>query len=75
MRVYGDWQDAMMEARRACEWLSQPASPETPADALYELGELYRLRGDFTAAEQAYRDASRLAGQGTTLKARPSGSR
>jgi DNA-binding CsgD family transcriptional regulator len=60
MRLRGDWEDALGEARRACEWLSSPASPEGPAAAFYQLGELYRLRGDFVAAEAAYRQASRL---------------
>jgi DNA-binding CsgD family transcriptional regulator len=60
MRLRGDWEDALEEARRACDWLSMPSSPETPADAYYELGELYRLRGDFDKAEEAYRQASRL---------------
>ncbi|HLZ70566.1 MAG TPA: LuxR C-terminal-related transcriptional regulator [Dehalococcoidia bacterium] len=60
MRLRGDWEDALTEARRACAWLSLPASPEGPADAFYQLGELHRLRGDFTAAEEAYRQASRL---------------
>jgi DNA-binding CsgD family transcriptional regulator len=59
MRLHGDWQDALDEARRACDWLSMPATPETPAEASYELGELHRLRGDFAVAEQAYRQASR----------------
>jgi ATP/maltotriose-dependent transcriptional regulator MalT len=60
MRLRGDWEDAIEEARRACDWLSIPTSPEGPADAFYQLGELYRLRSDFTAAEEAYRQASRL---------------
>jgi DNA-binding CsgD family transcriptional regulator len=60
MRLRGDWEDALEEARRACEWLSFPASPEGPANAFYQLGELYRLRGDFAAADAAYRQASRL---------------
>ncbi len=60
MRLRGDWEDALQEARRACDWLSLPASPEGPADAFYQLGELYRLRGDFKGAEEAYRQASRL---------------
>jgi len=60
MRLRGDWEDALEEARRACEWLSLTASPEGPADAFYQLGELHRLRGDFAAAEEAYRQASRL---------------
>lgn len=60
MRLRGDWEDALEEARRACDWLSLPASPEGPADAFYQLGELCRLRGDFARAEEAYRQASRL---------------
>src|SRR5262249_48065431 len=50
MRARGDWDDAFEEARRACDWLSDPASPEGPGDAHYELGELRRLRGDLPGA-------------------------
>jgi ATP/maltotriose-dependent transcriptional regulator MalT len=60
MRLRGDWEDALEEARRACDWLSLPASPEGPADAFYQLAELHRLRGAFSDAEEAYRQASRL---------------
>jgi DNA-binding CsgD family transcriptional regulator/tetratricopeptide (TPR) repeat protein len=60
MRLRGDWEDAIEEARRACDWLSSPVSPEGPADAFYQLGELHRLRGDFAKAEDAYRQANRL---------------
>jgi DNA-binding CsgD family transcriptional regulator len=60
MRMHGDWDQAMGEVRRACEWLSRPEIPETAAEATYQLGELHRLRGNFAAAEQAYREASRL---------------
>src|SRR5207237_568642 len=57
---YGSWSDAFEEAQRACEWLSLPVSPEGPADAFYRIGELYRLRGAYAEAEEAYRKASRL---------------
>lgn len=60
MRLRGDWEDALREARRACDWLALPSSPEGPADAFYQLGELCRLRGDFAGADDAYRQASRL---------------
>jgi DNA-binding CsgD family transcriptional regulator len=60
MRHHGDWDDAFDEARRACDWLSQSSTPEGAGDAHYELAELHRLRGDFPAAEEAYRQASRL---------------
>jgi DNA-binding CsgD family transcriptional regulator len=60
MQFHGAWADAFEEARRACEWLSQPVSPEGPADAFYRIGELHRLRGAYAEAEEAYRQASRL---------------
>jgi DNA-binding CsgD family transcriptional regulator len=60
MRLRGDWEDALEEAQRARDWLSLPTSPEGPADAFYQLGELYRLRGDSAGADEAYRQASRL---------------
>nr|WP_297809221.1 LuxR family transcriptional regulator [Tepidiforma sp.] len=59
MRLHGDWEDALAEARRACEWLSTSTGGEGPGDALYQLGELYRLRGEYPSAEGAYREASR----------------
>ncbi|HZQ36682.1 MAG TPA: LuxR C-terminal-related transcriptional regulator, partial [Dehalococcoidia bacterium] len=60
MQFHGAWVDALAEAQQACAWLSQPASPEGPADAFYRVGELHRLRGEYAAAEEAYRQASRL---------------
>jgi DNA-binding CsgD family transcriptional regulator len=59
MRLHGDWEDAVEEAHRACDWLELPASPETPAEAFYQLGEIYRTRGEFDEAEKAYRQSSR----------------
>ncbi|WP_322796269.1 helix-turn-helix transcriptional regulator [Tepidiforma sp.] len=59
MRWRGDWADALEEARQACDWLSLPSSPQGHGDAFYHLGELYRLRGEGSAAQAAYRQASR----------------
>lgn len=59
LRFGGEWDDAFTEARKACEWLSAPRSPEGPGDAYYLIGELHRLRGRFEEAEAAYREASR----------------
>ncbi|MCA1706102.1 MAG: LuxR C-terminal-related transcriptional regulator [Actinobacteria bacterium] len=56
MQLRGDWSDALDEARRACDRLSGSAAAGV---ACYRLGELHRLRGEFTEAEQAYRQASR----------------
>jgi DNA-binding CsgD family transcriptional regulator len=56
LQLHGDWPDAIDEALQACRSLAdRPAS----AVAHYQLAELRRLRGEFAAAEQAYRAASR----------------
>jgi DNA-binding CsgD family transcriptional regulator len=58
MQLHGAWPDAMTEAARACEWLSdRPGQPGAGA-AHYQRGELHRLRGEFAKAEEAYRQAS-----------------
>lgn len=59
LRLGGEWQDALAEAQKACDWLSASLSPEGPGDAYYQLGELHRLRGQYAEAEEAYRNASR----------------
>ena len=60
MRLHGAWQDAADEARRARDWLSRPPPDPAVGEALYQLGELDRLRGAFESAEAAYREASTL---------------
>ncbi|MDX1645949.1 MAG: LuxR C-terminal-related transcriptional regulator [Longimicrobiales bacterium] len=59
LRLQGAWPDALEEARRACR-RSERHDRRPPAAALYEQGEVHRLRGDFEEAEAAYREASRL---------------
>jgi DNA-binding CsgD family transcriptional regulator len=55
MQLHGAWTDAVDEVRRACENLDgRPAL----GMARYEQAELYRLRGEMTAAERAYQQAS-----------------
>jgi DNA-binding CsgD family transcriptional regulator len=58
LQLHGAWEDAMAEAREACERFSRPPRPEA-GGAFYRLAELHRMRGEFDAAEQAYREASR----------------
>jgi ATP/maltotriose-dependent transcriptional regulator MalT len=58
MQLHGAWPDAIEEARRACNRSSQGIAPKPPAAAFYQQGEVHRLRGDFPAAEEAYRSAS-----------------
>lgn len=57
--LHGAWPEALEEAQRACVWLSDPAQPAS-AIAFYQHGELLRLLGDLSGAEDAYREASRL---------------
>ena len=57
-RLSGAWQDAIDEAQRAVERLTQSNNRKDTAGAWYQLAEVHRLRGHFDAAEQAYRTAS-----------------
>jgi DNA-binding CsgD family transcriptional regulator/tetratricopeptide (TPR) repeat protein len=57
MRMHGAWDDAMIEAQRAYTLLSDPPGQPAIGTAWYEQAELCRLRGDFTRAEEAYKQA------------------
>jgi len=59
MQARGAWSEAIQEARRACERSGAGTNRRPPAAAIYQQAEIHRLRGDFAAAEAAYRDASR----------------
>ena len=58
MQLHGAWPDALDEAQRACERLSDPPGQPAVGSAFYQRGELHRLRGEFAKAEEAYRQAS-----------------
>jgi DNA-binding CsgD family transcriptional regulator len=59
LQLHGDWRDAVNEAARACDRLSRsPAHPAAGA-AFYQRAEVHRLRGEFTEAEECYREVSR----------------
>jgi DNA-binding CsgD family transcriptional regulator len=58
MQLHGAWAEAMIEARRAGELLSHPPGQMAVGSAYYQQAELHRLRGDFSNAEDAYREAS-----------------
>ncbi len=59
MQWHGEWPKALDEAKRARDRLSDPPGQPAVGMAFYQLGELYRLRGDVVDAEAAYREASR----------------
>jgi len=54
MQLQGAWQEALEEARSAAGGADREGVPA----AFYQEGEILRLRGDFEAAESAYRSAS-----------------
>ena len=58
MQLHGAWQDAIDEAQRACERLTEPPGQPGAGAAYYQQAELYRLRGEFEKADEAYRRAS-----------------
>ncbi len=61
MTLGGAWGDALEEARRVAERYTQGVlNQRALGHAAYRQGEVHRLQGDFSAAEDAYRNASRL---------------
>ena len=57
-QFHGAWERAAAETREASERLAE--TDESLAEAMYQTGELHRLRGEFADAEAAYRRASQL---------------
>jgi DNA-binding CsgD family transcriptional regulator/tetratricopeptide (TPR) repeat protein len=55
LQVRGDWPEALEEATRASSWLAGRAGE---GRAHYRLGELHRLRGEYSDADRDYRAAS-----------------
>jgi DNA-binding CsgD family transcriptional regulator len=61
MQLHGAWSEALAEAGRAEQRCLRGENAEAAGEACYQQGEIHRLRGEFRAAEEAYREAS---GQG-----------
>ncbi len=60
LRLHGAWGESADAARSAAErFRLGPAQPAAGA-ASYQVAEIHRLRGEFTDADEAYRQASRL---------------
>ena len=60
LQFHGAWADADAEVRQAIERLADPGADASLGEAVYQTAELHRLRGEFSEAEAAYRQASRL---------------
>ncbi len=58
MQMQGAWREAIEEAGRACRRATEGTDQQPPATAFYRQAEVYRLQGDFRAAEDAYKVAS-----------------
>ncbi len=58
-RSHGEWSAALEDACRACEREAR-GSRKPPGAALYQRGEIHRLRGEHAEAEKAYRAASEV---------------
>ena len=59
MQMHGAWSEALEEARRAAERCVEGGNPAGAGEACYREGEIHRMLGDFSSAEEAYRAASR----------------
>jgi DNA-binding NarL/FixJ family response regulator len=57
-QLRGEWEDALEEARVARERCEEAMNRPATGQALYQQGELLRLRGDFEAAEAAFQEAT-----------------
>ena len=57
MQLHGEWAEAMEEIERACAHLAKTAGDPVMGMARYQQAELLRLRGQFSRAEESYRQA------------------
>lgn len=57
LQLHGQWHEALEEADRACERLARSADRYATGAALYRRAEVFRMRGDHTAATAAYEEA------------------
>jgi DNA-binding CsgD family transcriptional regulator len=58
MEFAGEWLGALEEARRAGKALLESLGPRAAGEATYREAEILRLRGELSAAEARFRDAS-----------------
>ncbi len=63
LQLQGAWAAALAEARRASEQHAEGIDEYPSGAAFYQQGEILRLRGEFDAAETAYRSASQAGAE------------
>jgi DNA-binding CsgD family transcriptional regulator/tetratricopeptide (TPR) repeat protein len=63
LQLQGAWAAALAEARRASAQHAEGIDEFPSGPALYQQGEILRLRGELDAAERAYRSASRAGAE------------
>lgn len=59
MQLHGEWEEAMDEIYQACNLLSKSTGEPAAGEAFYLQAEFHRLQGNFTKAEEDYRQASK----------------
>ncbi len=57
-QLHGAWDEALTEAQRASDYFSRPSQRPAVAAALYQIGEIQRLRGNLEEAREAYQRAA-----------------
>jgi DNA-binding NarL/FixJ family response regulator len=57
-QLHGEWPEALEEARRARERCERAMNRRAAGQALYQQAEVLRRRGEFAAADAAYREAN-----------------
>ena len=57
-QLHGDWAEALEEARRARERCERAMNRRAAGQAAYQQAEVLRRKGEFAAADAAYRDAN-----------------
>lgn len=58
LQLEGAWPDALAEAERGQEHGERARNADAAGEALYQQGEVFRLRGELVVAERAYREAN-----------------
>jgi ATP/maltotriose-dependent transcriptional regulator MalT len=58
LQLQGDWPEALRDAEQACERLTSAPGQSALGAAFYRVGEIHRLCGEFSRADDAYRQAA-----------------